>query len=301
MKSVFYLISITILLSSHFVFSQEIPEGAMMIDENTIIKDESGKIIELIDLMGIMNTGEWMIDPVKDEQGEVLYLQLKRADESERELIKNKMKGPSDSNLIGKKAPDFEIIDMEGNIISSHNTKGKIVVLNFWFAACKPCIAEIPELNLVHEEFKTNPDVVFASVTFENEKTVQKFLKMHHLEYPVVADAKDACNTYGINGYPTNIVIDKHGNYFDYIGGGFPGIGEKISNSIKHALEGIKANVEEQEAVELIFDENTIFKLENEEIISLEKAMELLNSNKYIVEPKKDKKHGEYYLLKLLN
>ena len=39
------------------------------------------------------------------------------------------------------------------------------------------------------------------------------------------------------SGYPTNLVIDKNGNFYDYISGGFPEIGHQISNSIQNALE----------------------------------------------------------------
>ncbi len=51
-------IALTVLLFSiHYGYSQEIPEGAVMIDENTIIKDESGNRVELPKFMELMNSG----------------------------------------------------------------------------------------------------------------------------------------------------------------------------------------------------------------------------------------------------
>ena len=49
-------------------------------------------------------------------------------------------------------------------------------------------------------------------------------------------DAKDICNLHGIKGHPTNIIIDRNGNYYSHTTGGFPEIGKQISGSIKDAL-----------------------------------------------------------------
>jgi len=56
---------------------------------------------------------------------------------------------------------------------------------NFWFIACKPCIAEIPELNEIHDKYKNNKDVVFASITFDKKDKVEKFLKNTPIKYAV--------------------------------------------------------------------------------------------------------------------
>lgn len=140
-------------------------------------------------------------------------------------------------DLIGENVPNFKMTDINGNIISSENTKGKVVVLNFWFTDCKPCISEIPELNEVYEKYKKNTNVIFASVTFDKKDKVNLFLKEHPIKYPVVTDARKICDLFKTIGYPTNIVIDKKGKYFDYTSGGFPQIGNQISNSIQNALE----------------------------------------------------------------
>lgn len=38
---------------------------------------------------------------------------------------------------------------------------GKIVVMNFWYSKCLPCIKEIPELNKIVAEYKDNKNIVF--------------------------------------------------------------------------------------------------------------------------------------------
>ena len=226
---------IMLLFLNHNGYSQDPSEDSITIDQNTLIKDESGNKVEIFKLIELMDSGEWSMDPVKDKDGKLLYMQMRKATEEEKKEMEVR---PNSSEIIGKRAPDFKMTDLNGNEISSETTKGKVVVLNFWFVSCKPCIAEIPELNEVYKTYKNNSDVVFASITFDKKEKVDVFLKKHPLQYPVVSDAKEICTLFNTSGYPTNLVIDKNGNFYDYISGGFPEIGHQISNSIQSALEG---------------------------------------------------------------
>ena len=277
--------------------NHEIPANAIAIDENTIIKDASGKKVELSELMNMMNSGEWAMDPVNDSEGKLLYLQLRKAGEGEKMKMKEMPMGQNDSDLIGKQAPDFKITDINGNEISTKDAKGKVIVLNFWFIACKPCIAEIPDLNEVYEKYKADPNVVFASITFDKLDKVKSFLEQNPIAYPVVADGKETASLFKISGYPTNIVIDKNGNYFDYIMGGHPQIGNQISNSIKKALSGNQPDLKSPRAKTMKIDPESTFKLENGKAVPFKEVIEMLNSNAYDIELKQEE-GSEYYLLK---
>jgi len=298
MKQIVFIILSVLFISLQSCYSQEIPDGAIMIDENTIIKDESGKRVEMVKFMELMNSGEWTMDPVNDSEGKLQYMQLRKATEEEKKMMTQMPIQENSSDLIGKSAPDFKMIDINGNTILSKNIKGKVVVLNFWFTSCKPCISEIPELNAVYEKYKKDTNVVFASITFNKREEVNKFLKKHTIKYPVISDARDACELFKVTGYPTNIVIDKNGNYFDYISGGFPQIGHQISNSIQDALDNKEATINALPSDAKMMDPSSVFKLENDEIIPFDKAFKLLDSNNYDIIPQKDENNKEYYLLK---
>lgn len=219
-----------------FAQVENVPENAIMINENTVIKDVDGNKVEFPEFMEIMDSGEWTLEPVLKKNGEVDFIQLKKATEEDKKMMKTMPKPGGTPDVIGQKAPDFSITDLNGNHISLDESEGKVVVLNFWFTACKPCIQELPELNEVYQKYATNDEVVFASITFNKAKEVKKFLKQNSILYPVVSDSKDICDLFKVQGFPTNIVIDKDGNYLDYISGGFPGIGSHITKSIEEAL-----------------------------------------------------------------
>ncbi|MFD1063363.1 TlpA family protein disulfide reductase [Winogradskyella litorisediminis] len=233
MKLFIYSLLIFLCLSTQIVQAQE----QIKIDENTIIKNDEGNEITLQQFMILMRTGDWTIKPKTDSTGKQYLQMVKTTAEEKAEMLEMMADSNKLNENVGKEAPDFLFTDLNGNIISKANTKGKVVVLNFWFTTCPPCIQEIPELNEVYNTFKSNEDVVFASISFEDPNKVERFLKKKPINYPVVAYARKEISKFNVSGYPTNTVIGKDGKFTEFIVGGFPGVGESISESIKQALK----------------------------------------------------------------
>jgi len=234
MKKIFSVCAFIALMSIHFTNAQE----KISINETTIIKNEDGKKINFDEFSEKVKSGSYIIQQKKDSKGNEYIQLIKTSPEQKKrmlEMMENKL-GQS-SRYIGKKVPDFSFTDIDGNPINSENTKGKVVVMNFWFAACKPCINELPELNEVYEKYRTNKDIVFASVTFERKKKIEQFEKRYPISYPVVGQAKSEFYKFNISSFPTNLIIDKEGKFSYYISGGFDGIGKQIENAIEKTLK----------------------------------------------------------------
>lgn len=111
---------------------------------------------------------------------------------------------------MGKKAPAFEVTDIQGNKISLAKLakEKKVVVLNFWFTQCSPCNMEIPELNKLVADFK-NKNVVFIALATNDKETLIEFFKTKQFDYKQVADCVQLATSYGVGGFPTNIILDK--------------------------------------------------------------------------------------------
>jgi thiol-disulfide isomerase/thioredoxin len=111
----------------------------------------------------------------------------------------------------GETVRPFFARTLNNQSINTDELKGKVVVLNFWFIGCPPCMAEIPKLNDLKEKFKTNDTIVFVAVTADTESSVRKFLAHQKFDYNMVTDAKPTLDSFAFSGYPKNIVIDKNG------------------------------------------------------------------------------------------
>ncbi|MFP9112646.1 TlpA family protein disulfide reductase [Flavobacterium sp. RHBU_3] len=138
---------------------------------------------------------------------------------------------------------DFVMTDIQGNQYTTESLRGKVIILDFWFTTCAPCIKEMPELNKIREEFGTD-EVAYFGITFSEKEKVEKLLKNVKYDYTIVADSKELCDKFGIMFYPTTLVIDKKGKIV--YTGEFMGMKEKpkdIRKLLKKLTSGKKKTI----------------------------------------------------------
>jgi peroxiredoxin len=112
--------------------------------------------------------------------------------------------------LIGCQIPDFSVKTIDGKTITTSELKGKIIVLNFWFTACSPCVAEMPALNKLVAEYNDS-NVVFIAFSTDDSLSVNKFLQNKEFNYNMVSSTYDMKDKFCIRTYPTNMVFDRSG------------------------------------------------------------------------------------------
>ena len=109
--------------------------------------------------------------------------------------------------------PKYEFPQLIGNKATTESNKGKVVVLNFWFTNCPPCISEIEKLNLLVSEYK-GKNVRFIAPTFDSKELVTTFLKKYPFNYEIVGFGQNDPSVYFQDKkiiFPTHIVIDTNG------------------------------------------------------------------------------------------
>jgi len=192
------------------------PSEPIMLDGISIpVYSEKLEKLSPDQLMQVMMGGEYTPEPYIDKKKKIKVFVLRKTTEEERNMIR-KMSGrgldePSGRDPdIGKEAGLFAVNDLEGNTYTMETLKGKVLVLNFWFVECKPCIMEMPELNRLVEKYK-GKDVVFLAFARNKEEQIRKFLKTTPFNYRIVPAATQVAEQYGVMGYPTHFLIDKEG------------------------------------------------------------------------------------------
>ncbi|MBD7936020.1 MULTISPECIES: thiol-disulfide oxidoreductase ResA [Cytobacillus] len=118
---------------------------------------------------------------------------------------------------IGKEAPDFVLVDMDGKEHQLSDYKGQGVFLNFWGTWCKPCEKEMPFINNQYEQFKNQGVQTIAVNISESNLAVNKFIERHGMTFPVVIDKnEDVKAAYGIGPLPATFLINPEGEVVKY-------------------------------------------------------------------------------------
>lgn len=107
-------------------------------------------------------------------------------------------------------APLFSLKSINGENIDLSDYKGKIVVLDFWFAGCFPCRELTPKLLKLKEKY---PDVVFLGINpLDEQPTAEKYLDLLGIKNTSINILSDKISKdYQVTVFPTVIVIDKNG------------------------------------------------------------------------------------------
>ena len=104
-----------------------------------------------------------------------------------------------------------------GEEVASEDFAGKVLVVNFWYAACAPCRAEAPLLQELSAEYD-GQDAQFVGVNvYDQADTAQSFNDKYGITYPSIMDVQDGAVKLAFTGsvppkaVPTTLVLDKQG------------------------------------------------------------------------------------------
>tara|TARA_B100001142_G_scaffold327286_1_gene384551 strand:+ start:1393 stop:1908 length:516 start_codon:yes stop_codon:yes gene_type:complete len=128
---------------------------------------------------------------------------------------------PNIKNIVINKDPksyeDIIFKDFNNKDVNLENFKNKLIILNFWATWCKPCLEEMPSLDILQSKKKLNNLKIFPiNIGQENILKAEKFYKELNIKNlniyfdPTVTLAKK----FSLRGIPTTILINKQGKEF---------------------------------------------------------------------------------------
>lgn len=113
---------------------------------------------------------------------------------------------------IGKVAPDFEIMSLDGKPVKLSSLKGQYVLIDFWASWCGPCRKEIPNLMKVYDEYKGKGLKLIGVSIDEDETKWRKAVSEEKLNYLQLRDSeKQTMKLYNYNGIPFIVLISPEG------------------------------------------------------------------------------------------
>lgn len=153
----------------------------------------------------------------------------------------------------GSPAPPFLTADLSGNVISTADWSGKVVLLNFWATWCPACRDEIPQLIGLAARYKDHVLVIGVSEDDGPPAQVGQFAQAMGINYPIAMATREIATNYGgVPALPTTFVISPEGRVVQKHVGLYP---PDVYEDEVRALLGLPVNA----TIETFQDQGQIF------------------------------------------
>ena len=136
-------------------------------------------------------------------------------------LAKPLFKNQSEA-LLGKPAPELQLVTLKGKTIALSDYRGKAVLLNFWASWCGPCMDEFPSLKELETRFQGKPFEILLVNVDETYEAVAPNVPLVTLPGQVLFGAtSQGLSNYHVRMLPLTILIDAKGLVRNTIMGGY--------------------------------------------------------------------------------
>ncbi len=148
-------------------------------------------------------------------------------------LRPNRSTDPTQHPAVGSNYPGFNVLGLAGvgseepqERVGLEDVSGKVVLLNLWGPWCPPCRRELPGIDQIARDYRTNPKFQLLAVSFAGsvtdpallESNTRDFLQEMNLTLPAYTDidgftltgAEVALDQQGLS-LPTTFLIDAGG------------------------------------------------------------------------------------------
>jgi peroxiredoxin len=106
---------------------------------------------------------------------------------------------------------NFTLTDLEGKSWTLKDLRGQTVLVNFWATWCPPCRKEMPDMEALYQEFKSQGLVILA-ISDEEAGKAKPFVMEHKFSNPILLDPGRKVNElFQVEGIPKSFLYDRNG------------------------------------------------------------------------------------------
>ncbi|PWJ44484.1 TlpA family protein disulfide reductase [Sediminitomix flava] len=115
------------------------------------------------------------------------------------------------SENVAEASYDLNLLDLEGNISSLEEFRGKTILINVWATWCPPCVAEMPELQALYDDIHSE-EIIFVMLSVDQDlEKLKKFINRKAYDFPIYRLAGPRPKVFESNVVPTTFVVSPQG------------------------------------------------------------------------------------------
>ena len=117
----------------------------------------------------------------------------------------------TDEGEVANPAPDFTMLDLDGNEVLLSDFFGRPIVLSFWTTTCPACVVSIPPIQQLYDDMGQEVQVLMVNLQ-QPIDTVENFMTDNMYNFPVYIDTREGATRYEVQFIPTTFFIDARGD-----------------------------------------------------------------------------------------
>lgn len=104
---------------------------------------------------------------------------------------------------------NWQLVDLENQVFDFQKQEKKVVLINFWATWCAPCVAEMPSMQGLYDDYKDK--LTFMFVTSDQREKVAAFIQKNTYDFPVYYPLSEEPKMLRSKVLPTTFIINKEG------------------------------------------------------------------------------------------
>ena len=113
-----------------------------------------------------------------------------------------------------RKQVPMQFTAVDGREVDLSQMRGKVVLVDFWFTSCEPCVAELPRVKAAYAKYHHDGFEVIGISSDTDKDKLERFLKEKAIAWPQYFEGQvenKISVKFGINRFPHMFLVDKKG------------------------------------------------------------------------------------------
>jgi thiol-disulfide isomerase/thioredoxin len=125
-----------------------------------------------------------------------------------------------------------------GTTIDLGNSSSKVIILDFYYSACYPCLLALPVLGRIHRKY-TDKEVLIVGINPVDTdiNRLHKLLKTKEVAYPSCLDTTGIARSFGITAYPSLLIFDRDKKLVQQLTGYHTALESELIQIIENSLK----------------------------------------------------------------